>query len=551
MNHQHHHEHEGQHEHNAELEAQAQQQLKALFDSFQREVPVYLFAGNPQKDQFGHAARQVLESVNGLSDKIKLQIFGPDHELAAKYQVEHTPTIIFDPDNYHIRWLGAPLGEEARTLIETLMLLGHGDSGLSAQSRKVAKQLDSPREVKVFISLTCPYCPQQSINAVKAAMARPDLVKVELVDIQVTPEVAERYDAKATPVAYANDILIARGAQPEELFMSSLQKLEPQTVFIPDSDAEEITCDLTIIGGGPAGLTAGIYASRAGLNTVIIERDALGGQVATTPVVENYPGITQIGGKSLVDIMVAHALEYVQIFRGEEVMEVSPEDLFVVTTSRRRFRSKAVLLATGASHKKLGVPGEKSMSGRGVSYCSTCDGPLFKGRRVLMVGGGDSAVTEALHLKNIGVDVIIAHRSEKLRAQQHLQKLLKEHDIRVLYNTQVKEIKGGAQVETAVLYDSARDKTYEQPVDGVFVAIGYQPAVELADKLGIELGGDGFIKTDAHHRTSRPGIYAAGDVEGGYKQIVTAAGQGSGAALSIFEDLVSPYWTADKKEAGG
>ncbi len=542
------HDHEEQHIHNHELEAQAQAQLKALFDNFGRQVPVYLFAGSEKEDQFGHASRQILESVSGLTDKIKLEVHGLDHELADKYQIRHAPTILFDPENYHIRWMGAPLGEEARTLIETLMLLGHGDSGLSAQSRKVAKQLDSPREIKVFISLTCPYCPQQSINAVKAAMARPDLVSVELVDIQVAPQIAAQYDAQATPVAFANDVLIARGAQPEELFMLSLQKMEPQTVFIPDSDAEEVNCDLAIIGGGPAGLTAGIYASRSGLDTVIIERDALGGQVATTPVVENYPGITQIGGKALVDIMVAHALQYVQIFPGEEVMEVSSQDMFVVTTSRRRFRCKAVLLATGASHKKLGAPGEKRLAGRGISYCSTCDGPLFKGRRVLMVGGGDSAVTEALHLKNIGVDVIMAHRRDKLRAQKHLQKLLSENGIRVLYNTQVKEIKGDAQVSTVVLYDSAREKTYEQPVDGVFISIGYQPAVDLANKLGIELTQQGYIKTDQHHRTSRPGIYAAGDVEGGYKQIVTAAGQGSGAALSIFEDLVSPYWAGDEEK---
>jgi thioredoxin reductase (NADPH) len=547
-----HHQHRGGHEHSAEMEAQAQAQLKALFDKFTREVPIYLFKGDDQADPFGHAASQVLDSLKRLSPKIKVEILPLDHEMAKKYGVINAPTILFDPDNYKIRWMGAPLGEEARTLIETLMLLGYGDSGLSAQSRKVAADLDGPREVKVFISLTCPYCPQQSINAVKAAMARPDLVSVELIDIQVAPHLADKYDAHSTPQAFANEVLIARGAQPEELFMASMAKLEQQSVFIPDVDAELIECDLAIIGGGPAGLTAGIYGNRSGLNTVIIERDALGGQVATTPVVENYPGIAQIGGKSLVDIMVQHALQYGQIFPGEEVMEIAAEDLFVITTNRRRFRAKAVLLATGASHKKMGAPGEDKLAGRGVSYCSTCDGPLFKDRRVLMVGGGDSAVTEALHLKKIGVNVMIAHRSGKLRAQEHLQKLLNENGIRVLYNTEVVEIQGEAQVTGVELMDKEKEKTYVQPVDGVFIAIGYAPAVELAKKLGVELTGQGYIKTDAHHRTNRPGIYAAGDVQGGFKQIVTAAGQGSAAALSIFEDLVTPYWVGgDKKEAAG
>jgi thioredoxin reductase (NADPH) len=164
--------------------------------------------------------------------------------------------------------------------------------------------------------------------------------------------------------------------------MLSLEKIEQQTVFIPDSDAEFVETDLVIVGGGPAGLTAGIYAVRSGLKTAVVERGALGGQVATTPVVENYPGFTSVGGKTLVDIMVNHALEYVQIFQGEEVVEIEPGDLIKVLTSRRRFSARAVLLATGASYGHLGAAGENSLAGRGVSYCSTCDGPLFKGKNV-------------------------------------------------------------------------------------------------------------------------------------------------------------------------
>ena len=147
-------------------------------------------------------------------------------------------------------------------------------------------------------------------------MTRPDIISVEIIDIQANQELAEKYGAQSVPQVYANEKLIAMGAQPEELFMVSLEKLEQQNIYIPESDAEEIEADLVIIGGGPAGLTAGIYGARAGLNTVIIERDTLGGQVASTPTVENFPGLTQIGGKALVDLMVTHALEYVKIFPG-------------------------------------------------------------------------------------------------------------------------------------------------------------------------------------------------------------------------------------------
>jgi thioredoxin reductase (NADPH) len=226
-------------------------------------------------------------------------------------------------------------------------------------------------------------------------------------------------------------------------------------------------------------------------------------------------------------------------------MKIEPGEPIIVSTSRRRFITKTVLLATGAAHRHLNVPGEVSLSGRGVSYCSTCDGPLFKGKKVIMAGGGDSAITEALHLKNIGVDVTVVHRRNSLRAQEHLLKNLETSGIPVIYDTEIKEIKGSKKVEKIVLNNNKTSKTNTMKVDGVFIAVGYSPSVELAKAIGVELTGDGYIKHDSRHRTNIKGIYSAGDVEGGYKQIVTAAGQGSEAALAIFEDLVNPYW---KKE---
>jgi thioredoxin reductase (NADPH) len=257
---------------------------------------------------------------------------------------------------------------------------------------------------------------------------------------------------------------------------------------------------------------------------------------------ENYPGFTSVGGKTLVDLMVSHALEYVQIFQGEEVLEIHPGEPIEVLTTRRRFMTKAVLLATGASYRHLGVPGETRLAGRGVSYCSTCDGPLFKGKKVVMVGGGDSAVTEALHLHHIGVNVTLVHRRTSLRAQEHLTKNLFDNNIPVLWNTEVKEILGEERVRELVLYNRESKETTNLPTDGVFIAIGYAPSVDLAKNTGVELSPDGYIKHDSRHRTNIPGIYSAGDVEGGFKQIVTATAQGTEAAMSIFEDLMNPYW---------
>jgi thioredoxin reductase (NADPH) len=517
-------------------------QLKATFEQLPNDITLYLFTAKGHEDTFTHGNRQVIRAFRELSARITLREFNLDHELARKYNITKSPTLMIAPERYSIRWLGAPLGEEARTFLEILILVGLGKSHLSDQSLNVIKKIDSPRNIKVFVSPTCPYCPQQAVNAVKAAVEMPEYISLEIIDIQSEPELALQYAAQSVPQAFANDVLIGQGAQPEEVFVLSLQKLEPQTIFIPDSDAELVETDLVIIGGGPAGLTAGIYAVRSGLRTAVVEREALGGQVATTPIVENYPGFTSVGGKTLVDIMVSHALQYVQIFQGEAVMDVQASNPITILTNRRKFLSKTVLLATGATHRHLGVRGESRLSGRGVSYCSTCDGPLFKGKKVVMVGGGNSAVTEGLHLYHMGVNVTLIHRRDKLRAQDFLVKQLVDNNIPVLWNTEIKEIQGEERVKELLLLNNKTGETSTFKTDGVFIAIGYTPAVELAEKLGLEINADGYIKHDGRHRTNVPGIYTAGDVEGGYKQIVTASGQGAEAAMTIFEDLINPYW---------
>jgi thioredoxin reductase (NADPH) len=524
------------------LGTEVEKQLKAAFDALPFDIPVYLFTRKGEGDAMDRAARSLAGVFQKLSSRIRLKELDVGDREGNRLKISSSPTFVFGPERYSIKYLGVPFGEEGKTLVGALLLLGLGSSGLGEESLKIMKRLDSRREIKVFVSPTCPYCPEQAIHAMKAAMERPDLVSLEIIDIQSNPEIADRYSAFSVPQVYANDILIAQGAQPEELFILSLLKLEPQTVFIPESDAEVVETDVVIVGGGPAGLTAGIYAVRSGLKTVVVERGALGGQVATTPIVENYPGFTRVPGKTLVDILVSHALEYVQIFPGEEVVDIRFGDTMEVLTSRRRFVARAVILATGARYRHLDVPGEMRLAGRGVSYCATCDGPLFRGKRVIVVGGGNSATTEALYLHNIGVDVTIVHRRDTLRAQEHLVRSVQDSGIPVLWNTEVREIRGVEKVKEVSVYNNRTGETSSLPVDGVFIAVGYVPTVDLARKIGVELTPDGFIRHDSRHRTNIPGVYSAGDVEGGYKQIVTAMGQGTEAALSVFEDLRNPYW---------
>lgn len=536
------HDHHTGNNHDPHDHVDAKAALMDLFKTLPNTIEIHLFNSSKKDDVLSRNAKEIIKIFSGLTDKIVFKEYKHSHDLVKKWHIDHFPSMVISPDRYRIQWLGVPGGEEGKAFTETILMIGFERNGLSEQSRKILHRIDTSRQIKVFVSPTCPYCPQQAVNAIKAAIERPDVISVQIIDVQSNPDLAEEYHAHSVPQTYANDILIGSGAQPEELFAQSLEKLEEQSYFIPDVDAELIETDVVIVGGGPAGLTAGIYTVRSGLKTVVIEKEQLGGQIANTPVVENYPGLTQVGGKTLVDLMVSHALEYVQIFQGEKVMGIQPGEMLEVTTNRRRFKTKAVLLATGAANRRLDVPGEKRLSGRGVSYCTTCDGPLFKGKNVVMAGGGDSAVTEALHLHHIGAKVTLVHRRDTLRAQDYLVKNLRNSDIPIRWNTEIKEIRGRERVEEVVLFDNQTKETDTQKVEGVFVAIGYEPATALAGSVGVEITPEGYIKRDDRHRTNIPGIYSAGDVEGGYKQIVTAAGQGAEAAMSIFEDLIHPYW---------
>ena len=300
--------------------------------------------------------------------------------------------------------------------------------------------------------------------------------------------------------------------------------------------------DVVIIGGGPAGLSAGIYARRAGLECIILEKGVPGGQVLTSPNVENYPGFPEISGMKLMESMSDHARRYVDIREGEEVLRVRGGEKFELMTTSGKYVCKAIILATGSTHKKLGVPGEEGMTGRGVSYCATCDGFFYKGREVVVVGGGNTALTDALYLNSIGCKVSIAHRRDAFRADRHLQESIAQHKIPVFWNTIVEEIVGEDEVTSVGLRNTKTGEARGMPVNGVFIAVGEQPCSQLAAELGLDMDAGGFVNVDKSYRTNVPFVYAAGDVSGGIRQIVAAVHGGAAAALSCFEDLMNPYY---------
>ena len=300
--------------------------------------------------------------------------------------------------------------------------------------------------------------------------------------------------------------------------------------------------DVIIVGAGPAGLSAGIYASRAGLECVILEKGVPGGQVITSPMIENYPGFAEIAGMKLMETMAEHARRYVEIREGEEVLRIKGGDKFELTTPSGRYSTRAVILATGSSHRKLGVPGEEGMTGKGVSYCATCDGFFYKGKEVIVVGGGNTALTDALYLHSIGCGVSIVHRRDSLRADKHLQDSVAEKGIPLMMDTVVEEILEGKEVTAVRLRNLKTGITTTKPLNGVFVAVGEVPSSQLASELDLEMDPGGFVTVDKSYRTSVQFVYAAGDVSGGIRQIVAAVHGGAAAALSCFEDLMNPYY---------
>jgi len=304
--------------------------------------------------------------------------------------------------------------------------------------------------------------------------------------------------------------------------------------------------ELAIIGAGAAGLAAGIYGARSGLKTLAVDEKFAGGTTADAPVVENYPGFSQIAGTELAEKMVDHCKKVGVTFH--EVENVTGLDVAgerkIVKTSRGEYEAKAVIIATGSHYREIGVKGEKEFRGKGVSYCGVCDGPFFKGKRVLVIGGGNSAATTTLYLSGIAAEVLVTHRRNAFRAEEALVKdIASKENVQVFWNTEVREIKGEKLVSKVIVYHNKKGETKEIPVDAVFVQIGEAPNSHIAQDADVQVDNAGYIKTDIFQRTNIPGVYAAGDVTNHpVKQIGTAVGQGITAALEAYSFIRQPYY---------
>ncbi|GAB1410087.1 FAD-dependent oxidoreductase [Desulfovibrionales bacterium] len=515
--------------------------LRDFFKDFAQTVSVHVFARSGHNDAYADFALKLLGDMAQLSPKIQVFIHANDDVANTTYQVTRFPTLLLDPDRVQIRFTGAPAGEEGQVLLHALAMLSTRTSHLTQASIDSLAGLKESRVIKVFVSPTCPYCPGQSINAIRAAVERPDLVQVEIVETAENQNYAEEYAVGSIPHTVYNEALTTVGLEPEEIFIQQLVSLTPvkETPPAPEAGRAQPTHyhDLVIVGSGPAGLTAGIYAKRAGLDVVVLEKGIVGGQVSITPQVENYPGFVNIGGKTLMDMMYEQAKHYVPVRTGQAVQEVKVGRHVEVLTQDQIYVAEAVLYAAGAVWKKLGVPGEARLMSKGVSFCASCDGYMFKNKTVAVIGGGNTALTDALHLHNLGVKVLLVHRRDAFRAEQHLIDAVRAAGISVRWNAAVSEIGGDTSVAWIDVRDTQTDQVERIDVQGVFLAIGVAPNVSAVEHLGLETRPGGYLKVDHQGRTSLARMYAAGDITGGVQQIVTAVSEGATAAMAVFEDL--------------
>ena len=303
-----------------------------------------------------------------------------------------------------------------------------------------------------------------------------------------------------------------------------------------EKDREEIIYDAIIIGGGPAGLTAGVYLSRARMNTLLIEKALPGGQAILTEIIENYPGFPHgIAGPELMQKMEEQAVRFgLKIEYGEVVeVKIKEDKVKIIKINNKKYKTLTIILASGAEASKLGVPGEEKLRGRGVSYCATCDAPFFKDQKIVVVGGGDTAIEEALYLTKFVREATIIHRRDRLRATKILQeRVFANKKINFAWDSVVIKILGNEKVEGVLIQNKKTGEEREIPCQGVFVFVGNIPNSNFLKEL-VKLGKKGYILTDDNMMTSQEGIYACGDVRKKIlRQVITACGEGATAAFA-------------------
>ena len=516
------------------LDQDLKEQLKSVFGGLQSNITlVYDESSHENQSDLTEMLEGLAEtSPNILARKSGKTLSAPAFEIfravEGKEDGKETST--------GIRFTGIPGGHEFTSLVLAILNAdGKGklpDDGMQARIRAVR----GPVRIKTFMSLTCENCPEvvQALN--QMALIHPDF-QHEVIDGAYAQDEIDRLGIQGVPSIVVGDKMIHSG---RIHFLDLLAKVEE--TFGADEAAATAprdlgTFDVVVVGGGPAGVSAAIYSVRKGLKTALLA-ERMGGQVQDTKGIENLVSVIYTEGPKLADDMAKHLASYpVTLFNQRRVKAIS-KNREIELEGGETLRGEAIIITTGAKWRQLGVPGEKDYIGRGVAYCPHCDGPFYKGKKIAVVGGGNSGVEAAIDLAGIAGEVVLLEYGDKMRADQVLiDKLNSLPNASAITMAQTTELKGNGQKIHALEYtdrNNSEKKAFD--VDGVFIQIGLLPNSEFL-KGTLELSKFGEIIVDEKGRTSVPGIYAAGDVTTTpYKQIIIAMGEGAKAALAAFED---------------
>jgi NADH-dependent peroxiredoxin subunit F len=511
------------------LDASLKEQLQAYL---QRVVnPIELVASLDDSPK-SRDMQELLRDILPLSDKLSLVERFDDEERKPSFAINRKGTDI------GVRFAGLPMGHEFTSLVLALLQVGGHPVKFDEAVIEQIRNLDGDYAFETFISLSCHNCPEvvQALNAMSVINPR---IKVTAIDGGVFPQEAEARQIMAVPMMFLNGEYFGQGRTSVE---EILAKLDTASAGRKAAElSKEAPFDVLIVGGGPAGAAAAIYAARKGIRTGVLS-DRFGGQVLDTLAIENFVSMKETDGPRFAIALEEHVKHYeVQIMNTQRASKLVPGKLIEVQTeSGAVLKSKSVILATGARWREINVPGEQEYRNHGVAYCPHCDGPLFKGKRVAVIGGGNSGVEAAIDLAGIVAHVTLIEFGAELRADAVLvRKLRSLGNVEIITSAQTTEIHGDGKKVNALSYKERESGELRRlELEGVFVQIGLVPNTEWL-KGTLELSRHGEIEVNARGETSVPGVLAAGDVTTvPFKQIVIAVGEGAKAALSAFDYLV-------------
>jgi len=546
------------------MDQETKDKIKELLGDLTEPVRIIYFTAE-KNCPYCRDQRVLLEEIVRLSGKVQLVVydFDRDRELANRYRVDKVPaTIITGRREYGIRFFGFCAGHEFTSLINSLVLVGTGDPDLPPELVTMIQSITTPVHLEVMVTLTCPYCPQAVDAAHQLAFVN-EHITADMVQASEFPELSKTYDVSGVPKTMINGHAGFTGALPvPSVYLEIIKVIDPdgyerteQTLresqghrHVVKAD-EGAVYDTIIIGGGPAALSAAVYAARKALKILLIARE-LGGQMTATAVINNYLGLPGVSGRELREQFVFHAEQYpIAEYVGKKVTEIKLDNgvFHTLTEDKHRFQARSVIYAAGKDYRRLGIPGEDKYIGHGIAFCATCDAPLYRGKRVAVVGGGNSAFTAIRDLAGFAREIFLIHRRNDFRADESLVREIKElTPVRFYTGTTVQEYLGGEKLQSVRLLIAEGNREFELEVDAVFLEVGLTPNTDPVKGL-LELNVRGEIPVKKDNSTSVPGFFAAGDAtDVADKQIIIAAGEGAKAAIATYNYLITNKLFAKK-----